>query len=77
MAVFKLNNNFHILRISIISTWKFTHKIYLWKNKDGKLNSFVLEKIIKTLKEKYSVEFVFCKPDECGKKIIELLGVKE
>ena len=28
---------------------------------------------MKTFKEKYGVEFVFCKPDECGKRIIELL----
>ena len=52
-------------------------EVHLWKNKYGKVKPFVLEKIMKTLKEKYSVEFVFCKPDECGKKIIELLGVRE
>ena len=52
-------------------------EVHLWKNKYGKVKSFVLEKIMKTLKEKHSVEFVFCKPDECGKKIIELLGAKE
>ena len=52
-------------------------EVHLWKNKYGKVKPFVLEKIMKTLKEKYNVEFVFCKPDECGKKIIELLGVKE
>ena len=52
-------------------------EVHLWKNKYGKVKPFVLEKIMKTLKEKYSVEFVFCKPDECGKKIIELLGAKE
>ena len=52
-------------------------EVHLWKNKYGKVKSFVLEKIMKSLKEKYNVEFVFCKPDECGKKIIELLGAKE
>ena len=52
-------------------------EVHLWKNKYGKVKPFVLEKIMKTLKEKYSVEFVFCKPDECGKKIVELLGVRE
>ena len=52
-------------------------EVHLWKNKYGKVKPFVLEKIMKTLKEKYCVEFVFCKPDECGKKIIELLGAKE
>ena len=51
-------------------------EVHLWKNKYGKVKPFVLEKIMKTLKEKYNVEFVFCKPDECGKKIIELLGVR-
>ena len=52
-------------------------EVHLWKNKYGKVKPFVLEKIMKTLKEKYSVEFVFCKPDECGKKIIELLEARE
>ena len=52
-------------------------EVHLWKNKYGKVKPFILEKIMKTLKEKYDVEFVFCKPDECGKKIIELLGAKE
>ena len=52
-------------------------EVHLWKNKYGKVKPFVLEKIMKTLKEKYCVEFVFCKPDECGKKIVELLGVRE
>ena len=52
-------------------------EVHLWKNKYGKVKPFVLEKIIKTFKEKHGVEFVFCKPDECGKKIIELLGARE
>ena len=52
-------------------------EVHLWKNKYGKIKPFILEKIMKTLKEKHNVEFVFCKPDECGKKIIELLGEKK
>ena len=52
-------------------------EVHLWKNKYGKVKPFVLEKIMKTLKEKYGIEFVFCKPDECGKKIIELLGARK
>ena len=31
------------------------------------------EKIVKTFRDKYDIEFVFCKPNECAKKIIELL----
>ena len=49
-------------------------EVHLWQNKYGKVNPFTLEKIMKTFKEKYGVEFVFCKPSECGKKIIELLS---
>ena len=59
-------------------TIKSIDEVHLWKNKYGKVKPFVLEKIMKSFKEKYGVEFVFCKPDECGKKIIELLlGVRE
>ena len=31
---------------------------------------------MKTFKEKYGVEFVFCKPNECGEFIINLLNKK-
>lgn len=48
--------------------------IHLWKNKYGKVNPETLEKIIKTFKNKYNIDFVFCNPDECGQKIIELLN---
>lgn len=33
-----------------------------------------LGKIMYSMREKYSVEFEFCKKDEVGKRIIELLG---
>ena len=48
-------------------------EIHLWKNKYGKVNPETFEKIVKTFKNKYNIQFEFCKPNECGKKIIELL----
>jgi ribosome-associated protein len=48
-------------------------EIHLWKNKYGKVNPETFEKIVKTFRDKYNIKFEFCKPNECGKKIIELL----
>lgn len=48
-------------------------EIHLWKNKYGKVNPETFEKIVKTFKNKYNIQFEFCKPNECGKRIIELL----
>lgn len=33
-----------------------------------------LYKIMKTMQQKYNVEFMFCEKDETGRKILELLG---
>jgi hypothetical protein len=33
-----------------------------------------LSKAMKTMQEKYEVEFMFCSRGDAGKKIIELLG---
>lgn len=49
-------------------------EIHLWKNKYGKVNPETFEKIVKTFKEKYDIEFIFCKPNECGETIINLLN---
>ena len=46
------------------------------ENKYGKVKPETFEKIVKTFRDKYNVEFQFCKPNECGAKIIELLGGK-
>lgn len=48
-------------------------EIHLWKNKYGKVNPETFEKIVKTFRDKYNIQFEFCKPNECGKRIIELL----
>lgn len=48
-------------------------QVHLWKNRYGKVKPFVFEKILKTFQQKYQVEFVFCKPDECGKMIYQIL----
>ena len=52
-------------------------EIHLWKNKYGKVSPETFEKIVKTFRDKYDIEFTFCKPNECGKAIIELLKKKE
>ena len=36
-----------------------------------------LYRILKTMEEKYGVEFLFCDKRQTGKRIIELLGVKD
>lgn len=51
-------------------------EIHLWKNKYGKVKPETFEKIVKTFKQKYEIEIVFCKPNECGEKILELLNKK-
>lgn len=35
----------------------------------------VLAKAMKTMTERYGVQFVFCMPEDAGKKVLELLGV--
>lgn len=52
-------------------------EIHLWKNKYGKVNPETFEKIVKTFRDKYNIQFEFCKPNECGKRIIELLEVSK
>lgn len=36
-----------------------------------------LEKAMKTMSERYGVQFEFCTPEDSAERIIELLGVKE
>lgn len=51
-------------------TWENPRKANNSKATDGK----VLFKILKTMREKYNTDFIFCKPTQTAKKIIELLG---
>ena len=51
-------------------------EIHLWENKYGKVPPLTFEKTVKTFRDRYNVEFVFCKPNECGKTIIDLLTKK-
>lgn len=41
----------------------------------GPMNGEKVAKIMRTMKEKYGVEFQFCRKSESGKRILELLGV--
>lgn len=56
-------------------------EVHEWKvptKRDGslytKVRPEVLEKIMKTMMEKYGVEFIFCKKTEMGKEIVRLLN---
>lgn len=61
--------------IVLIASKKITSidEIHLWENKYGKVNPETFEKIVKTFRDKYKIEFIFCKPAECGKYILNLL----
>lgn len=47
--------------------------IHTWENKRGQVKPETLEKIVKTFIDKYGIEVVFCKKNEVGAKIVELL----
>lgn len=50
--------------------------IILWENKYGEVQGERIYRILKCWENKYDIKFVFCKKADTGKKIIELLGVK-
>lgn len=69
--------------IFLIADNKITNidEVHTWKvptRKDGtkytRVNPVVLQKIMKTMFEKYGVEFMFCKKKDMGNRIIELLN---
>lgn len=41
----------------------------------GPMNGDKVAKVMRTMEEKYGVEFQFCRKDESGRRILELLGV--
>ena len=49
---------------------------YNWRKKKNPraVNGKTLYKIMKTISDKYNVEWQFCKKYECGKRIVELLS---
>ena len=51
-----------------------TTPLWQWKSKRTKMTGVQMQKIMKTMSEKYPVEWVQCEPYESGKKIIEILG---
>lgn len=68
--------------IFLIASSKITSvdKVHEWKvptKRDGslytKVRPEILEKIMKTMTEKYGIEFMFCKKTEMGKEIVRLL----
>lgn len=54
-------------------TIKNIDEVHLWVNKHGKVKSEVLEKIMKTFRNKYNVEFIFTTKTNAPKTIIKLL----
>lgn len=57
-------------------TIKSIDEVHLWVNKRGQVKPDVLEKIMKTFRDRYNVEFIFTTRANAPKKIIELLGGK-
>lgn len=49
---------------------------YNWRSKKSPkaINGKTLYKIMKTMRDKYGVEWQFTKKEHCGKRIVELLG---
>lgn len=50
--------------------------VILWENRYGEVQGERIYRILKCWENKYDIKFVFCKKADTGKKIIELLGVK-
>lgn len=58
------------------SKTKCLDDVYKWKSPYTKVRGVVLAKIMKTMQDKYGVEFMFTTKQEIGKKIIEILEEK-
>lgn len=58
----------------VSSKIKNIDEVHLWVNKHGAVKPEVLEKIMKTFRDKYNVEFIFASKQNAGAKIIELLS---
>lgn len=65
-----VENNENIASIDDVHTWKNPELIYRPKAITGER----LEKAMRTMAERYGVQFEFCKPEESAQKILELLG---
>jgi len=59
----------------------YMHRLGKWENiplpKAAPTNGPTLAKAMLTMQAKYGVEFHFCRPEEAGKRILELLEVDE
>jgi ribosome-associated protein len=67
---------------SLDSLHKFVNpRLFIWRN--GKqlyptaTKGITLKKACITMKNKYGVEFIFCKPNQAAEKVIELLATNE
>lgn len=49
---------------------------YNWRRRTNKkaITGKTLYKIMKTMQDKYGIEWQFCKKEKCGERIVELLG---
>ncbi len=59
--------------------WKNPLWFKYYKYKKGKppVKNITLMKMLYTMQEKYGVEFVFCSPEDAGKKVLELLNMRD
>ena len=75
--VFKWQNP----RVAYYNKVKYMHSIGKYQSvklpKTPPTSGQILAKALLTMRLKYGVEFLFCKPEEAGEKILELLGVGE
>ena len=81
--VYSVNDVFtwHNPRVDRYNNIAYMHTLGKWLNvplpKTKPTSGKVLAKAMLTMQLKYGVEFVFCRPEDAGAKVIELLGGSE
>lgn len=70
------NNNIKTLKDVGTDLWKNPLWFRYYKNKSGRppVKNITLMKMLYTMQERYGVEFIFCKPEDAGKMVLDLLN---
>lgn len=68
--IFLIENECGIESINDVHLWKNPRSVY----SDRCIQGDRLEKAMRTMSDRYGCEFHFCRPEEAGKRIMELLG---
>lgn len=65
-----------ITELSELHSWK-NPRLFIWKNKKQAFphatKGITLQKACYSMQQKYGVEFQFCRPEDAGKRIVEIL----